>query len=53
MDKKTGRAILKGNKLCFNEVGWNLVKAVAKRKKRTPRQVVLAALRRGIKVGLL
>jgi len=53
MDKKTGRAILKGNKLCFNKAGWDLVRKVAKQKKRTPRQVVLAALRHGIKVGLL
>jgi hypothetical protein len=50
MENKIGRANLKGNTLYFDEVGWAMVKAVAKKLKKSPKTVVIAGLKRGMKL---
>lgn len=41
-----GHAQLKGKRLCFDQVGWSMVKQVAKKQHKSPRTIVLGALRR-------
>jgi len=46
MENSVGRAIYKRGKLYFNDVSWTMVKAVARRTKKSPKIVVIAALKR-------
>jgi hypothetical protein len=50
MENKIGHARLKGKKLYFDEVGWAMVKAAAKKAKKSPKTVVIAGLKRGMKL---
>jgi hypothetical protein len=43
---RIGYAKLKGNKLYFDSVGWAMIKEAARKKKKSPRSVVVAALKR-------
>ncbi len=44
-----GTAKFVGNRLQFDAQGWRMVKEVAKRAKKSPRMVVIAALKRYIR----
>jgi hypothetical protein len=46
MESKSGYATYRRGKLYFNEVGWAMIKGVAKRLHKSPKQIVVAALRR-------
>lgn len=48
---KLGYAEYKRGKLYFDEIGWSMVRQVAKRLHKTPHQVVISALKRYIKYG--
>jgi hypothetical protein len=48
----TGRATYRDGKLHFDETGWVMIKTVAKRTKKSPEAVVLAALKRAAKAGV-
>lgn len=49
MESRIGRAVYRRGKLHFDEMGWTLVKAVARRMKKSPTQVVNGALMRYIR----
>lgn len=46
-----GYATYKKGKLYFDEVGWEIIKGVARRQHRTPQQTVVQALKRALKQG--
>lgn len=46
---KIGHATYRRGKLYFDEIGWALVKSVAKRMKKSPQHLVIAALKRWAK----
>jgi hypothetical protein len=46
---KLGNAWLVKNTLHIDSAGWKLIKAVAKKLHRTPKQIVIAGLKRGHK----
>jgi hypothetical protein len=48
--KEIGLATYKQGKLYFDEVGWAMVKAAARKAKKSPREVVIAGLKRGAKL---
>jgi len=50
MLKRIGRAVYRRGKLHFDEVGWSMIKDVAKRTHKSPRCVVIAALMRYAKL---
>ncbi len=50
MKNKTGKAWFRGKKLYFDDIGWALVKAAAKKTKKSPRVTVLSGLKRGMKL---
>ena len=50
MENKTGHAVYKRGKLHFDEAGWAMIKAAAKRTKKSPTQVVNAALMRYVRL---
>ena len=52
MSNKLGKATYRHGKLYFDAAGWATIKAAAKRLKKSPTQVVNAALMRSIKRGL-
>ena len=52
MENKYGRARFDGKALHFDAVGWAMIKVVAKHKKKSPTQVVTAALLRAAKAGV-
>ena len=46
MLSKIGHAIFRGKKLHFDEIGWGLVKMIAKKRKKSPKFIVIEALKR-------
>ncbi len=44
------RAHYKKGKIYFDEAGWAMVKAAAKRAHKSPKYVVIAGLKRGMKL---
>jgi predicted transcriptional regulator len=46
----TGKATIKKGKMYFDENGWAIVKQVARKKHRSPKYIVMQALRRMIKI---
>ena len=50
MANKTGLATYRRGKLYFDEAGWAIVKAEAKKARKSPLQVVIAGLERGVKL---
>jgi hypothetical protein len=46
MEGKSGYATYRRGKLYFDEVGWAMLKAAAKRTHKSPTQIVIAALMR-------
>jgi hypothetical protein len=46
MVNKIGYAILKGKCLYFDDLGWDMVRAIAKRAKKSPKYIVIGALKR-------
>ena len=48
--KKTGLATYRRGKIYFDEIGWAMVKAAARKAKKSPREVVIAGLKRGAKL---
>jgi phage-related protein len=49
MNEHIGYARVKGNKMYFSTDAWERIHALAKKKKTTPRKLVISALRRYIK----
>lgn len=47
---KTGKAVYRRGKLHFDEIGWAMIKEVAKRTKKSPKQVVIAGIKRGARL---
>jgi hypothetical protein len=45
-----GKASYRRGRLYFDAIGWAMVKAAAKRAKKSPHTVVIAALKRGLKL---
>lgn len=46
-----GKATYKNGKISFDDKGWACIKAAARKKHQTPKQIVIAALKRGYKNG--
>lgn len=47
---KLGYATYLRGSLYFDDIGWAIVKAAAKKTKKSPRAVVIAGLKRGMKL---
>ena len=47
---KIGHATYKRGKLHFDEIGWAMIEAVAKKQKKSPTRVVNEALRRYVRL---
>lgn len=52
MESKHGRARFDGKRLHFDAVGWAMIKKCARKAKKSPKQVVIAALYRAAKRGV-
>lgn len=47
---KIGHASYRRGRVYFDEIGWAIVKAAAKKTKKSPTDVVIAGIKRGMKL---
>lgn len=45
-----GKATIRRGKIYFDEAGWAIVRAAAKKAHKSPKQIVMVALKRGVKL---